>query len=109
MEFATLRLNDAEIIDVTAKREELIVRYRDWQEQKRQIAFSAVAGYQWFSPEGKALSHGVVDDTDPFLRQACEAAEEDSPHDFHLYAFVSAWSDLKILKVVAKRVMVVEE
>ncbi|CAH0351044.1 hypothetical protein [Aquabacterium sp. CECT 9606] len=103
-DFLKLSLNDAEIESVTAKREQLIVNYKNWKEESCTLVFSEVAGYQWFSPEGKSLSHGTIETDDPLLAHACEAAEEDSLIGFKIYSFVSAWSNSKILRIVAKDV-----
>jgi len=103
-EFEKCRFDDAEISCVAADGDSLLVTYRDWQEQEHQLIFEMVAGYQWFSPEGKALSHGTVDVEDPFLSLACEMADEDSMDGFKVYSFISVWNDAKILRVVAKDV-----
>ena len=104
IEFTKIRLNDAEIFQVLVDDDKVLVNYRNWQGKANQIVFEEVAGYQSFSVEGKALSHGTVENEDPFLSLACEMAEEDSASGFKVYSFVSAWNDAKILRVVAKRV-----
>ena len=103
-DFAKCRLDDAEIYQVVASGDKLFVKFRDWQEKEHQLVFEEVAGYQWFSAEGRALSHGTVEEQDPFLTLACEMADEDSTAGFKVYSFVSAWNDEKILRVVAKAV-----
>lgn len=103
-DFSKCCLDDAEIKSVELKKTQLRVVYKDWQEQERELLFEEVAGYQWFSPEGKSLSHGVVEHEDAFLNLACEIAEEDSAAGFKVYSFVSAWNETKILRVVAKNV-----
>jgi hypothetical protein len=66
------------------------------------LEFLEVAGYQWFSPEGKALSHGTVNEIDPFIATAWDISEDDSTEGFKVYSFVAVWNDAKIPKVVAK-------
>jgi hypothetical protein len=105
--FETCRLNDAEITQIKIDRSSVLVSYRDWQEKEHLLEFEVVAGYQWFSPEGKVLSHGTVDVEDPLVDLACRAAEEDSTDGFRVFSFVSAWNDLKILRVVAKKVRLI--
>jgi len=97
-------LDDAEILRVVADRGKLQVKYSDWREKERELVFEGVAGYQWFSPEGKALSHGTIEINDPLLSLACEVAEESSTGGFRVYSFVSAWNDAKLLRVVAAAV-----
>lgn len=104
LEFAKCRFDDAEISQVLAADGNLIVIYRDWQEKEQHLVFVNVAGYQSFSPEGKALSHATVETEDALLSLACEMAEEASPDGFKVYSFVSAWNDAKILRIVAKDV-----
>lgn len=103
-DFAKCRLADAEITDVVVVGDELHVAYRDWREQKCVLMFKDVAGYQWFSPEGKPLSHGSVELDDPFLNLACDMADEGHAEDFKVFSFISVWSEAKILRVVAKGV-----
>ena len=100
--FEKCRFDDAEIIGVVAKGDELHVAYRDWQESECCLIFKHVAGYQWFSPEWRALSHGLVELDDPFLTLACEMADEDEISGFKVFSFVSAWDEAKVLRVVAK-------
>ncbi|MFZ5875151.1 MAG: hypothetical protein ACOYXU_01965 [Nitrospirota bacterium] len=108
MFFEKCRLDDAEIVEVRVSGDELHVDYKDWCEQDLVLIFKHVAGYQWFSPQGKALSHGTVELEDPFLSLACEMADEDGVGGFKVFSFVSAWSDAKMLRVVAKEVALSE-
>ena len=103
-DFEKCRFDDAEISKVNAIGSELHVSYKDWREQERILVFTHVAGYQWFSPEGRALSHGTVETEDPFLSLACEMADEGLIDGFRVFSFVSAWNDAKVLRVVAKEV-----
>lgn len=96
------RFDDAAITGVSVSGADLLVAYRDWAEKAWTLRFTDVAGYQWFSPEGRALSHVTVGTDDPFLALACAAADEDGTEGFRVYAFVTAWSDEAILKVVAR-------
>lgn len=105
IDFSKLALNDAEITHVQTEGDALVVTYRDWKEIGHQLRFINVAGYQWFSPEGKSLSHGAVASDDPFIRQACLAADEDGPAGFFAFSFISAWSESPVLKIVAKDVV----
>ncbi|MGO4501420.1 MULTISPECIES: hypothetical protein [unclassified Dyella] len=104
LEFEKLRFDDAEISSVTLVGDELHVAYLNWREQESELVFRQVAGYQWFSPEGKALSHGTIEIEDPFLSLACDMADEDSVEGFKVFSFVSAWNDAKMLRIVAKEV-----
>lgn len=65
--FEKYRFDDAEISKVIAAGNELRVTYSDWREQECTLIFTRAAGYQWFSPEGRALSHGSVEAEDPFI------------------------------------------
>jgi hypothetical protein len=98
--FENCKLSDAEILSVESQGTKLLVRYKDWKEIRRTIIFEDAVGYQCFCPEGQALSHGTVEQEDPFLDLAARVTEEDvSP--LRVFSFVSAWSDAKILRVVA--------
>ena len=77
-DFSKCRLDDAEIRSVIASGDQLVVSYCDWQGQEHRFVFRNVAGCQWFSPEGKALSHGVIESDEPFLKMVCETADEES-------------------------------
>jgi len=100
-DFARCRFDDAEIVRVSFDADEVTVTYRDWQESEHDLLFRNVIGVQMFAPEGRALSHGAVDDHDPFIEVARQAAEEDSAVELRVYSFVSVWNDAKILRIVA--------
>lgn len=99
------RLDDAEIVRIESSTNGLTIVYRDWQEQEHRLFFRSVVGFESFSAEGRALSHAAIDDHDPLLAKACALAEEDPTNGFHVYSFVSAWKDTKILRIVAKEVL----
>jgi hypothetical protein len=101
-DFENTRLDDAEIVSIQLKGETLYVTYKDWREQDVRLAFNGVIGYQWFSPERRALSHGTVERDDPFLSLACEMADENGTEGFSVFSFVSVWNDAKILRIVAE-------
>lgn len=99
--FSEINMSDAEIVRVETQGESLHVSYRDWREQLNELVFTNVAGYQWFSPEGKAISHAETSEDDPLIEEACNAAEEDSTEGFRVYSIIGAWSGRPILRVVA--------
>lgn len=99
--FAECRFDDAEIVSVTVEGLDLMVAYRDWAEKRFVLRFAKVAGYQWFSPEGRTLSHATVATDDPFIAQACEMADEDGAEGFTAFSFISVWNDACLLRIVA--------
>lgn len=102
--FGECSLADAEIVLVTAYGGDVHVEYRDWQERVCLLKFSDVVGYQSFSPEGRALSHGVVEQYGAFTAHACLMADGESVEGFKVFSFVEAESELKVLRVVARGV-----
>jgi hypothetical protein len=108
LDFTKIRFDDAEIVRVHAVEDQLHVIYRDWKEQQHTLIFECVAGYQWFSPEGKALSHGTIETRDPLIDLACEMADEDNVEGFKIFSFVSAWNEAKLLRVVGKKIYTAE-
>lgn len=107
LNFEEHRLADAEIISVAPDGEKVHVAYRDWQEKRCLLEFSGVVGYQSFSPEGRQLSHGMVETDGPFVAFSCLTAEEDCLDGFKVFSFVEARQGAKVLRLVAKRVSVV--
>ena len=107
LNFEQHRLADAEIISVAADGDTVHVAYRDWQEKTCLLEFSGVVGYQSFSPEGRQLSHGLVEMDEPLIAFSCLTAEEDCLDGFKVFSFVEAWQGAKVLRLVAKRVTVV--
>lgn len=65
-------------------------------------------GYQWFSPENRALSHATVKSDDPFISLAVANADEEMSTSFKAYSFVAAWDGAVILQVVATAVQASE-
>jgi len=106
--FESARFDDAEITNVIAVGNELHVAYNDWKERPFVLKFKNVLGYQCFSPEGRALSHGTVEIDDPFLQLAHQSAEEDTNREFKVFSFTSAWGGARIVRVVATDVEVAE-
>ncbi|WP_312315914.1 hypothetical protein [Stenotrophomonas sp.] len=105
--FEECSLADAEIILVSAYGGNVHVEYRDWQERVCLLKFTDVVGYQSFSPEGRALSHGVVEQDEAFIAHACLMADDESPEGFKVFSFVEAWRDARVLSLVAKDVSAV--
>lgn len=107
IDFAQHRFDDAEIIGFTSSATDLVVDYQDWQEQRHKIIFKDTLGYEAHNPEGMSLSHGVALDNDPLIDTACKAAGDIEPQAFRVFSFVSAWTNIGILRVVAKEVWIV--
>ncbi|WP_282297183.1 hypothetical protein [Stenotrophomonas sp. PS02289] len=102
--FEECSLADAEIVLVSAYGGDVHVEYRDWQERVCLLKFSDVVGYQSFSPEGRALSHGVVEQDEAFIAHACLMADGESVEGFKVFSFVEAENELKVLRMVARGV-----
>jgi len=99
--FESIRFDDAEISTIAMVGSDIHVSYKDWREDDHLLVFKRVVGYQWFSPEGRALSHGTVEVDDDFLRLACDMAEEGTTDGLKVFSFVAAWDDLIVLRIVA--------
>jgi hypothetical protein len=99
--FDSIDFSDAQVFKIEIKGNKLLIKFNDWQQTIREIEFNDVIAYEAFSIEGEELSHGVCEKTDDFLTKAINILEEDSG-EFLSYSLVSAWSNKKVLTVIAK-------
>ena len=77
------------------------VDYVDWQEKFHTLVFNNAISCFAVKVHGTELSHGEVEHDGEYLRGCCEIAEEDSHQQFHVFNFVDAWHERKILRIVA--------
>lgn len=99
--FSEYRLDDATITKLTVEAAIVRLKVRNWQEEMHDLVFEDVVGIESMSFINSSLSHGEDLATDDFLNRCCAIAEE-NPMEFRCFAFYSAWSDLPILKIVAR-------
>ena len=104
IDFLKRRFADAEIVSFRSLNGDLELEYVDWQERPVKLKFEEAVGYEAFSPEGVSLSHATTGVNDPLIVVACTAAGEDNPSAFQIFSFVSAWTGVPVLRIVAKEV-----
>jgi hypothetical protein len=105
IEFEKCSFADGQIVSIARSGDGLLVTWRDYQEQVFALRFEDAIGYQAFGPVYEDLSHSTVETDDPLITLASQTTEE-SPEGFQVYSFVSAWTDTKVLRIIARGVTV---
>jgi len=100
--FKECQLADAEILSVKIFQDSVEVTYKDWKENTEILTFTGAISCLAISPLGESLSHGTVETDDKFLVESCNAADESNYSDFVVFSLVSAWTELPVLKIVAR-------
>jgi hypothetical protein len=95
------RLDDATITKLTVEDAVARMMVRNWQDETHVLVFEDVVGIESMSFINASLSHGEDLANDDFLARCCAVGEE-QPTEFRCFGFYSAWSDMPILKIVAR-------
>lgn len=105
LDFTKLNFRDAAISAVHGSGSSVEVVYLDWQDQKHTLVFVNAISCCMFSPYGRALSHGEVETNADYVRECCNVADENFSEQFFAFSFVDAWTESKILRIVAEAVI----
>ena len=108
LHFTKIRLSDAVVTDIRMASSVVEIDYIDWQDQKHTLAFQNTIACCTFSPHGRTLSHGEVAEPTDDLQALRAIAEEDGIEKFSVSSLVDAWSNTKVVRVVAEFVTKVE-
>lgn len=93
-------LADGKILKIAGHSGTVHVHCRDWQDHGLVVIFEQVIALEAFSPEHTDLSHLEVVESPELLKLALERSDEQS-NGHTCYRFISAWSGLPILTLVA--------
>ena len=94
-------LADGEVTAVQSEGNVLRVHLRDWRQRKLTLHFEDVMAYENFGIEGADLSH-VACEAGSELRRRTAAAIGEAVEEAKCIAFVTAWSDRPLLRVLAR-------
>jgi hypothetical protein len=100
MQLADLHLSDGRIAGIECQQDRLLVRVRDWQGTVYRLSFVDAPGFDAVTLFNEDLS-GITVAKDPAFVQAICSRSGDDPEGQECYAFISAWSDKPILRVVS--------
>lgn len=98
-----IKLADGKIVSIKGYSGDVKVLCLDFQSDPVELVFSEVIGLLAYSPEQVDLSHITSSTESPIISEALKASEEDSC-DHVCYDFISAWSGLPILRIIARSV-----
>ena len=101
--FKGLVVADARITEVVIRDDVALVRLRDWRERAWVLTFGDVTSVEEFGAVNVDLSHIEESIRDPLTDKARQQTD-DQFGSGHCFAFVSAWTDEPVLRVVASRV-----
>jgi hypothetical protein len=104
VDFETAVECDATIVGIEVLADSVKVILRDWRERQLLLVFSDVLAFQAISPLNEDLDCGLVEKDDELLIQAGSAIKEVDVQAYRTFSFISAWTGVKILKIVAKGV-----
>ena len=99
--FEDRRLADGSITKLCMENANVRVYLRNWREEVEVLVFNDTIGLEAHGVANASLSHGTETTDDPLLDQSCIVCEDD-PKNFRCFSFFSAWTDLPILKIVAR-------
>lgn len=108
MSFAEYRIDDARILEVCARSGGVQVRLKNWRDEIETAVFEDVVGMEAFDWANTDLSHGAERTDDPLLEKSV-AIEGEKQDGFRCFAFLSAWNDQPVLKIVARSFRVTRE
>jgi hypothetical protein len=101
VDFDKYRLADGSIKKLEAENADVRVHLHNWRDEVDILVFRDVIGLEGYSVINASLSHGSETTTDPFLAR-CSTVGDEAEADFRCFSFFSAWTDLAILKIVAR-------
>jgi hypothetical protein len=106
LELSNLVINDGAIKKMISKPGSLEVYFEDWQENTWSIVFEDVIAFESLGAEGEELSEIKVADTGEYKIKVLRLFPDESEAKCRIYSFVSAWSGLSVLQVLADKVTV---
>jgi hypothetical protein len=101
VDFDKYRLADGSIKKLEVENADVRVHVQNWRDEVDILVFGDVIGLEGYSVINASLSHGVETTSDPFLAR-CSTIGEEAEADFRCFSFFSAWTDLAILKIIAR-------
>ena len=96
-----LNLADAHIDDLRAAQDSVDLRLTTWDGKPLRLLFSGVIAFESEGALGTDLSHLTAGGHIDYVRRAADRAEIDEAA-VRCFAFVSSWSDVPVLKIVAR-------
>jgi hypothetical protein len=99
--FDEYRFDDATITKLIIENSVAQLTVRNWRDEVEILVFDDVAGIESLSFVNASLSHGQDLRDDVFFQRCCVAGDERADQ-FHCFQFFSPWSELPILKIVAR-------
>jgi hypothetical protein len=106
--FADYRVDDGYIQKLCIVDGNAQVYLLNWREEREIIIFQDVIGLEAYSFTNTSLSHVAEISSDSLLERST-SIEGIQPTEFRCYAFFSAWTNLPILKIVARSFIVKKE
>lgn len=106
MELSNLVISDGSIKGMISKLGSLEVHFEDWQESNWSFLFKEVIAFESLGAEGKELSKIRVDDNGEYKSKVIRLLPDESETECRVYSFMSAWSEVAILQVLADTVTV---
>ena len=104
-----LTLSDGEVLELISKPGRVRLIFRSWDEKLWNIMFEDVVAFECFGAEGEDLDGLIIDESNDFKSRATMRLCDENLSDHRAYEFVSAWSGVVVLSVIAKSVRVGEE
>jgi hypothetical protein len=101
VDFDKYRFEDGSIKKLEVENADVRVHVQNWRDEVDVLVFRDVIGFEGYSVINDSLSHGAETSSDPFLAR-CSTIGEEAEADFRCFSFFSAWTDLAILKIIAR-------
>jgi len=99
-DFPLIEFSDGQIRSLEWKDGNIVLVLQNWREQTSRIIFHDAVGFEAYSPLDEDLSHGTVDQEDPFIEQSCSCVEESSQNVW-CFSIWSAWRETPLLRITA--------